>query len=110
MLYDIDYGFPIDVILEPQLDERNAAIRHMEYLEAGDVVVMDRGYYSKALFEAFTNKGIHVVFRLKSNTSKNEWNSELDDIIASKDSINCRFVKYTINDTKYMLLTSLMDT
>ena len=110
MLYDIDYGFPIDVILEPQLDERNAAIRHMEYLEAGDVVVMDRGYYSKALFEAFTNKGIHVVFRLKSNTFKNEWNSELDDIIASKDSINCRFVKYTINDTKYMLLTSLMDT
>ena len=109
VLYDIDYQFPIDVILEGHCDERSLAIRHLDHLEKGDVVIMDRGYYSKKLFSEFTRKGVHVVFRMKSNTSKEEWKDDSNDIITSKDSIDCRFVKYNVNNTKYMLLTSLLD-
>lgn len=109
VLYDIDYQFPIDVILENKCDERSLAIRHLDYIEKGDVVVMDRGYYSKKLFSEFRKKGVHVVFRMKSNTSREHWESELNDIIDTKDGIECRFVKYSIGNTKYMLLTSLLD-
>jgi len=114
MLYDIDYGFPIDVILDEKLDERSAAMRHLEHLVVGDVVVMDRGYYSRDILDAFTEKGVHVVFRMRANNLKKEWNNDLDDFLSSNKNrngieINSRFVKYTINDVKYMLMTSLVD-
>ena len=109
LLYDIDYGFPVHAIISENTDERQAAMQHMDYIKTGDVVVLDRGYYSKALFEAFSDKGIHVVFRMKSNTSKSEWGSSEKDIMGAKDGIDCRFVKYTVDETDYMMLTSLMD-
>ena len=109
LLYDIDYGFPIHAIISESTDERLAAMQHMSYIKKGDVVVMDRGYYSKLLFKAFTDKGIHVVFRMKSDTSKGDWASSEVDILGSKDGFDCRFVKYTVDDTNYMMLTSLMD-
>ena len=70
---------------------------------------MDRGYYSAALFKAFADMGFHVVFRMKSDTSKDEWGLAEKDILGAKDGIDCRFVKYTVDDTDYMILTSLMD-
>ena len=109
VLYDIDYGFPIDVVVSDKLDERSAAIEHLKYLKPGDIVVMDRGYYSKALFNIFHDAGVHVLFRMKSNTSKAEWEKEENDILSSKDGIDCRFVKYEVNSVKYMILTNLND-
>jgi len=109
LLYDIDYGFPVHAIISENTNERLAAIQHMDYIKKGDVVVLDRGYYSKELFKAFTDNGIHVIFRMKSNTSKDEWKSTEQDVLGAKDGIDCRFVKYTVDDTDYMMLTSLMD-
>ena len=114
MLYDIDYGFPIDVLLEESLNERSAALKHLTHLRTGDVVVMDRGYYSKDLYNAFTEKGVHVIFRMRSNTLKKEWNNSLEDFLSKQknkqgDEVDCRFIKYTKNDTQYMLMTSLID-
>ena len=110
MLYDIDYGIVGDVILSNTLDERAAALQHMRYIQKGDVVVMDRGYYSKALFKAFDDAGVHVIFRAKKNTSKKEWSDFSKDILSSKDGIDCRFVKYTVDSVDYMMITNLLDT
>ena len=110
MLYDIDYGFVGDVVVSEKLDERSAALQHMQYMQKGDVVVMDRGYYSKALFKAFDDAGIHVVFRAKRDTSKKEWSDASNDIISSKEGVDCRFVKYTVENVDYMMITNLLDT
>ena len=72
---------------------------------------MDRGYYSKALFKEFDDDaGIHVIFRAKRDTSKKEWSDSKNDIISSKDGVDCRFVKYTVENVDYMMITNLLDT
>jgi hypothetical protein len=107
VLYDIDYGFPINVQLDEHFNERNAAIKHLDFLEKGDVVVFDRGYYSKDLYTECKKRGINVVFRIKKNYFKESWKDENNNIVYNKDDIEYRFVKYKIGKVDYMLLTSL---
>jgi hypothetical protein len=107
VLYDIDYGFPINVQLDDHFNERNAAIKHLDFIEEGDVVILDRGYYSKELYNECKNRGIYVVFRIKSNYFKDAWNDDSNDIVYKKDDNEYRFVKYTVKKTKYMLMTNL---
>jgi len=109
LLYDIDYGFPVHTLVCDHTNERQAALEHMQYIKKGDVVVMDRGYYSKELLDAFMKRGIHVLFRMKCNTSKHIWEETNDDVLDIKDGYNCRFIKYVINEHSFMLLTSLLD-
>ncbi len=45
-LYRLEPKLPIDFELNPSNDERKMALRHLQCLQANDVVVYDRGYYS----------------------------------------------------------------
>lgn len=45
VLYQLKAGIPHDAQFCRHFDERRAALHHLKYLDAGDVVVVDRGFF-----------------------------------------------------------------
>ena len=68
-LYQLQSRLPVDFDLTPGSDERTIAIRHLDALQADDVVVYDRGYFSYAMLHRHYEKGIHAIVRLRDNSS-----------------------------------------
>ncbi len=66
-LYRLDTKVPVDFSLSARACERAAAMGHLHALEAGDVVVFDRGHFSFELLYAVIRTGAHPVFRLQRN-------------------------------------------
>ena len=56
-LYRLDNRMPVDFILSPDTNERTAALTHLGALSPGDVVVLDRGYFSFVMLHAMTARG-----------------------------------------------------
>jgi Druantia protein DruA/Transposase DDE domain len=67
-LYQLQSRLPFDFDLTPGSDERESAIRHLEALHAGDVVVYDRGYFSYLMLYRHHERGLHAIFRLRENS------------------------------------------
>ena len=130
-LYNLSQGVIYDFSLESHLDERRSVLEHMKHLKTGDVLILDRGYFSYYLLHESIMRGIHLVCRLprgKSNKAVTEfWDSNETDIIINytpsyavvndlkkkgiKLSIKespLRLVKYTIDKEVYVCATTLI--
>ncbi len=104
----------------------------MSKLSLGDVLVLDRGYFSYLLLHQAIEKGIHLVCRLQSGTMNNEvkafFNSDSNDTIIkyypsaavkseikkqgyhiTYKEIDLRLIKYQIENEKYICATTLID-
>ena len=64
-LYRLDSKVPVDFSLSAHACERTAAMRHLQHLSEGDIVVFDRGYFSYEMLYAVLDTGAHPVFRLQ---------------------------------------------
>lgn len=68
MLYD-----PVNYLtLDVQTDHMDASelqllLRHLSKVEKGDILLLDRGYPSRALFSILQSKGSHFVVRMRSS-------------------------------------------
>ncbi|MCY4289564.1 MAG: transposase [Aestuariivita sp.] len=60
---------PYDVDLSLGGNARAAAVRHSRLLQANDVIVYDRGYFSRALLAHHLDKDLHPLFRLKNQAT-----------------------------------------
>ena len=80
-LYEIRSRLPFDFDLVSHADARRCARKHLDALEANDVVVYDRGYYSYALLHHHSHTGIHAIFRLQDTS-----HSVIQDFSASPDA------------------------
>ncbi len=67
-LYRTGDGVPITFSLSSHGCERTAARGHFDHLRKGDVVIMDRGYFSFDLLYDLHWRGVHPVFRLQVNS------------------------------------------
>ena len=68
-LYDIDNKIPINYQLSKGYEsETDILLKQLKYINKGDVLVLDRGYYSKRLINILDDKSIGYVFRMKSNS------------------------------------------
>ena len=83
LLYDIDYRIPIHATLSEKIEDRQAVVHHLPYLKAGDIVFFDRGYYSQTLVRMLQDKGVHPVFRMKTNYFKKQWECEENDVVVN---------------------------
>jgi len=126
-LYQLKSKIPYDFDLVNHGNERTCALSHLKTLQANDVVVYDRGYYSYVMLYFHLQAGVHSVFRLPKNTFKKFATSENDQVITisiSKSTqkeihkkypfitykpIKVRLLKYTIGDSDYSLCTTLLD-
>ena len=129
-LYRLDTGTPVDFSLSADVDERAAALAHLDAVEPGDIVVFDRGYFSFVLLYALVWRGAHPVFRLCRSTAFDDFiDSDLDDSMVSAmpkydaqvrlrtvfpgrrfEPVDLRLVRYTHEDSEYVLGTTLADT
>jgi hypothetical protein len=131
-LYQLQSGLPFDFDLTPGSDERQSAIRHLETLQAGDVVVYDRGYFSYLMLYRHYERGLHAIFRLRDNSGSAIdaffANPEQTDIEISLPAstvalaqlrshcpglnppeLKLRLLKYQIAGTVFCLGTTLLD-
>ncbi len=129
--YKLKSNVPYDFNLVRHRNERRCADQHLKALQANDVCVYDRGYFSYASLNLHHLAGVHPVYRLKRRTGKQIDafinSNETDKIITlmpgkerqkqiSQDYPNMEFIplkmrliKYKINGTAYFLGTTLLD-
>jgi len=130
-LYHLDSGLIYDGTLTADRDERGCLLVHMESLSCGDVLVLDRGYFSYFMLHQAQEKGLHLVCRLQSGNVNREVRAFLDsecvdEVITYKPSapvksdikkqgydiefkaIKLRLIKYTIDDETYVCATTLL--
>ena len=130
-LYRLDNRMPVDFVLTPGADERVAARTHLDALSPGDVVVLDRGYFSFAMLHAMTARGLHPVFRIQRNSVPafdRFRDGDRDDarvrFAPGKDALRklkaagipvpdgptvLRLVRYDVAGSRYVLATTLAD-
>jgi hypothetical protein len=130
-LYQLKSQLPFDFDLASHASERLCAMRHLEVLQPGDVVVYDRGYFSYPLLHRHITSGIHAIFRLQENSSTAIKaffaSSETDKHILWEPSstrraeirslypdleivpLKLRLIKYEIAGTGFCLGTTLLD-
>ena len=130
-LYQLKSQLPFDFDLTSHANERLSAMRHLRVLEADDVVVYDRGYFSYVLLHRHAQTGIHAIFRLEENSYNEikaffaspeagtqitlmpssqrqaEIRSEFPDLQIVP--LKLRLLKYKIADTVFCLGTTLLD-
>ncbi|MBC2693736.1 MAG: DUF4338 domain-containing protein [Desulfobacteraceae bacterium] len=131
-LYQLKSRIAYDFSFVNSMNEQDEALKHLQYLKPGDIVVYDRGYLSYALLFMHKKLGIDAIFRLKSASFKtiNEFiSSEDHDIIKSicptkktfsnikknypfidkLEPYQLRLMKYYINDKKYYIGSTIVD-
>lgn len=128
-LYQLKSKIPYDFELVNHQNERRSALSHLQVLKENDVVVYDRGYFSYVMLYYHLKLGIHPVFRIQNSTFKviEEFMVKSDrdktvEILPSKRHqkeiilkipeivpIRIRLIKYSINGTRYILGTTLID-
>ena len=130
-LYQLQSRLPFDFDLVSHENERLCAIRHLESLRTGDVVVYDRGYFSYLLLHRHSSTGIHAIFRLQNNgfdAIKAFFNSPQTDTEITLElspksraefqsqhpglhivPLKMRLLKYKVGDALFCLGTTLRD-
>jgi len=133
ILYDPLNQIALDSQIAPYIDsERDLLEKHLEYMQEGDVLLLDRGYPCFWLLFLLKAKKIDFCVRLKDN-----WWLKVNDFVKSSDTqrivsfklpkkdygkmkdypawqqseISCRLVKVVLEEGKTEILcTSLIDT
>ena len=130
-LYRLDNRMPVDFLLTPDADERAAARTHLDALSPGDVVVLDRGYFSFVMLHAMIARELHPVFRIQRNSAAafdRFRDGDRDDarvrVTPGQDALRklkaagipapdspavLRLVRYDIGKNRYVLATTLAD-
>lgn len=131
ILYALGSRHVHDCLLSSGKNERTCLIKQMDTLSSGDILVLDRGYFSYLLLYQARERNIHLICRLQSGAMNKAverfWKSDLNDTtidyIASTSvksqirkqgydindkAIKLRLIKYKINDEVYVCATTLI--
>jgi hypothetical protein len=131
-MYNLQEQFVYDFEFVSHGDERECALEHLKKLNAGDIVVFDRGYFSYLLLYMIIDLKLNAVFRMQSGTVNREvasfWNSDkIDDVIQYSPSapvksdlrkrnynldfrlLTLRLVKHKIGNENYVYATTLLE-
>jgi len=93
-LVNVMNGLPYDLVIGPaSSDERELAMQHLDVVERGDVLVMDRGYPSEKLLRDLSNLGIDFLVRVPT---RKPWNIVRDFLESGK---NDRCIRLKTNKT-----------
>ena len=130
-LYQLKSQLPFDFDLAVHSNERLSALDHLKVLQADDIVVYDRGYFSYVLLHRHVQTGIHAIFRLQENSGTHikafftgpETDMEITRLPSSQTlaeiqsqypdleilPLKLRLIKYKIGDSLFCLGTTLLD-
>ena len=92
-LFEIDKGIPINYHLSETLNERDILISQLDYVNKGDTLIMDGGYYSNKLINILIDREINFIFRTPSSNlfAKSYINdNKLFNLSTSNKTISCK--------------------
>lgn len=129
--YQLKSKIPYDFDLVSHGNERQCALAHLQTLQANDVCVYDRGYFSYASLSLHIQAGVHPVFRMKKNSGKSidafmdsENTDEIITLMPTKARqreirkefpqlafvpLKIRLIKYVIDGNSYCIGTTLIE-
>lgn len=130
-IYNLQEQIVHDFSFGSNADERACALDHFKHINAGDLVIFDRGYFSYFMFYMALQSNIHAVFRMQHGTVNGKvaefWDSDINDTIieyvpssAVKSDlrkrghkldfkpITMRLIKHKIKDETYVYATTLI--
>mgnify|MGYP001591157980 FL=1 len=132
-LYDLQQQLIYDIEIVSHRDERACALEHLSKMNAGDIVVFDRGYFSYFMLHKILEQNVNAVFRMQEGCSNNKvkefWDNNLktDEVIEYIPSnaviseikkkgfvnikpvpIQLRLIKHKIKDQIYIYATTLI--
>lgn len=114
-LYDIENKIPINYEIFDKFNERESLQTQLKNVRKGDILIMDRGYYSAQLLNSLKMKGISFIFRMKKNSkfitelnkeNKFDYNTHF---IYNENKFKIRIIKYSINNQSYYLATDILN-
>ena len=117
-LKDYDNNIPINYQLNKNMNEREAFIKQLNYVDVNNILLFDRGYPSNILIKKLENKNIKYIIREKKTTLhvRHLIKNNLDEYYFNKNNSKCKVVKYTLNNTsnnkkpmEYYILTNILD-
>jgi len=131
-LYQLKSRIAYDFSFVNSMNEQDEALKHIQHLKPGDIVVYDRGYLSYALLFMHKKLGIDAIFRLKSASFKaitefisSEDRDTIKSICPTKKTFSnikkkypfidkleyyqLRFMKYYINNDEYYIGSTILD-
>jgi hypothetical protein len=110
-VYDVDNKIPVNCSVTKKFDERKTVIDDlMNTFKKDDIIVFDRGYFSKELIlELMKNRLKYVIRMVKSSLLVKYLNKNKieDNTFIMYNLFWMRIVKYKINDTEYYLATNI---
>lgn len=130
LMYDLLNGMILDGVLQPFAQgEPTAALKHLPYATAGDLLVYDRSYASFQMVWEHRQRNLQVLMRLRSSFSQQvedfACSSQQDVVVEMKPGKNTpikdkaysrktalavRLIKFKLdNGETALLLTSLLD-
>jgi hypothetical protein len=109
-LFDVKLDVPLDVIVASHHNERSCLTdEHAPVLRAGDLVVGDRGYYSRDVCVQLKTQGIDTLLRVKEKACKQVMlfvASRRNNRIVNIDGLRVKCFKYTFRQQRYVLLST----
>lgn len=116
-LYDVEARLPVNVSLWRHFHERASAVEHLRILKPHSLVLYDRLYFARWLYELHIKMDIHGLFRLKRGLLKAfdafiEGPSQ-DEIVSffgvNEERFKIRLLKTKIKNETYSFATTLLD-
>lgn len=105
VILDAETKIPISYHIHKTFNERKAFIRQLSYLEEGDLVIFDGGYFSNELISTLNEHNIDYIFRISENKNivkqlnENKRNDMIvEHYLNKKKIIQLRVIKYTYKD------------
>jgi hypothetical protein len=112
-IFNITYNVPINIVINEHHNERKSLIDYLNttnnMISKRSIIVMDRGYCSKEIYNELSKHELYFICRIKKNdsmiTNKN------DDIINinEKNIKHIRIINYKCNNNEYYIATNLID-
>ena len=116
VLYGIQTDSIVNYSITKNFNERDAIHFLIKDLNKNSIVILDRGYYSKDIYNLFVSNQIHCIMRLKKDANKiiktfydSNKTSQIINIYYETKFIKMRLIKYKINKIKYIIGTSIMN-
>ena len=92
-LFEIDTGIPINYHLSETLNKCDILISRLDYVNKGDTLIMDGGYYSNKLINILIDREINFIFRTPSSNlfAKSYINdNKLFNLTTPNKTISCK--------------------
>jgi len=107
-LFNIKADIPLEVIIANHHDERGCLLFE-HTLQAGDLVIGDRGYFGQKLCAQLKTRGVDVLLRVKEKACLPVMSfvaSRRKERVMDLDGVRVKCFKYAVEHQRYVLVTT----